>query len=288
MTRVKLVSAAGGIGESGHASDWMSNVDFEQRMHVPEAAFISTVPGSSRSLEACQSIYSQSGTYNAPQGIAYGTDNSYGDPTCTSGDLRPAHATVLKMTGTKLFVSGDFGEACTIPPAQEPTLSSAADLASDLSSQKFCSCISCLQICKSVDDLECYGGGWSCRFPSCQNPVVFGELKLYKHEKSHYGQPRKYTCLEQDCDIITKTFGDLKRHYKGKHCTKPNKEQFPCPVLWCKYSGNNGFARKDKLKSHYKNIHEGIPGPAKAGRVIKPAALRPQVSGYGGNAGKQK
>ncbi|KAL9074467.1 MAG: hypothetical protein Q9161_002255 [Pseudevernia consocians] len=111
-------------------------------------------------------------------------------------------------------------------------------------------------------------------------------LEIWKHDNSHYGQPGKYTSLEQNCQVVTTNFGDLKRHYKAKHCTKYDKEQFPYSVLWCKYSGNNGFARKDKLKSHYKNIHEGKPRPVKAGQVIKPARLKPQVSIFKSTTGK--
>lgn len=132
--------------------------------------------------------------------------------------------------------------------------------------------------------------GYRCRFPSCQTTSFepYSRLACAEHEKSHYGQPGKYTCLEQDCQAVTKNFGDLRRHCKTTHCTSPNKQSFPCPEPWCKYSGSNGFARKDKLKSHYQNVHEGKPGPVKAGRVIKPATLKPKVPTSGGSADKQK
>lgn len=261
----------------------MPNVGYQQHNQVPETALISTVPGSSGGSEACQSTCSQSVINNVPQEIGYGADNFYRDPTCASGDLRPAHTTVLKLTGSNMIASGDFEEVCTIPPTQEPVSSSTPIFSHDSSSEMGCACISCLKL----------GNGFAwrikCCFPGCHESKRMYGSDLLKHEKSHYGQPGKYTCLEQDCQIVTKNFGDLKRHYKAKHCTNPNKEQFPCPVPWCKYSGSNGFARKDKLKSHYNNIHEGKPAPAKAGRAIKPAPLIPQVSsGFGGNAGKQK
>lgn len=133
--------------------------------------------------------------------------------------------------------------------------------------------------------------GYRCRFPSCQTTLSnlpYSRLICQAHERGHYGVPGKYTCLEQNCQAVTKNFGDLKRHYKTNHCTSPDKQQFPCPKPWCKYSGSNGFARKDKLKSHYQNVHEGKPGPVKAGRVIKPATLKPKVPTSGGSADKQK
>lgn len=43
-----------------------------------------------------------------------------------------------------------------------------------------------------------------------------------------------------------------------------------CPVLWCDYS-RGGFARKDKLKSHVKNVHRGqAKSGVRAGQVIRP------------------
>ena len=85
---------------------------------------------------------------------------------------------------------------------------------------------------------------------------VSGKGGSEEHERSHFGQSGKYTCAEPGCHTTTKKFSDLKRHYAGRHCIDPKKAKFPCPVLDCKYSGDNGFARKDKLKSPYKNVHE--------------------------------
>ncbi len=240
----------------------------------------------SESFEARQSTDVQLETNNASSKIGYGADNLYGDATGANRDPQPEYAAGLKTTESQTIDLKNCGENLTLLPTRESSRSVAPDPANGFSPPMGCSCISCLGIGAYMSfDSE----GYKCRFPSCSHTFEWNfNKKCNSHERSHYGQPGKYTCLAQDCHAVTKNFGDLRRHDKAKHCTNPNKEQFPCPVLWCKYSGNNGFARKDKLKSHYRNIHEGKPGPAKAGRVIKPATLKPQVSGLECSAGKQK
>ena len=128
----------------------------------------------------------------------------------------------------------------------------------------------------------------SCRFPHCSF-FTLGHSDHILHERSHYHtvDADAFRCVEPDCPFSSKRWPDLVRHYTVKHCTNPKKFQYPCPVVWCKYSGSNGFARKDKLKSHYKNVHEGKPGPAKAGRVVKPALLKPRVSGLDASESKR-
>lgn len=256
-------------------------------MNLPGPSYISNRLGSSENSEARQSTSTQRQAKNASVGIGYGADNLYGDETGDSGYLRPAYATVLKKTESETIAMRDCEEPCATPPGREQSRSPTPNLKCNSTTQKNCTCIDCLRIFKEREYDWYQDGGYRCHFPGCQTQDIdFSKIK--DHEKSHYGQPGKYTCIEQSCHTITKNFGDLKRHDKAEHCTSPNKEQFPCPVLWCKYSGNNGFARKDKLKSHYKNIHEGKPGPVKAGRVIKPATLKPHVSGFGSSAGKQQ
>ena len=256
----------------------------EQRIELPWFRHNSTHPGSSESSEARGSSDTQFRTNNASLGTGHGTDIIFEDAAGAIGNSRSA------TTGSEQIAMRDCGGPCAIAPTQEIFGFSSPDPANDSNSQKDCTCISCLRL--STDYYSaCFPGsdGYTCRFPCCRT-VNHGIKSFYDHEKSHYGQPGKYTCLERDCKVVTKNFGDLKRHDKAKHCTNPYKEQFPCPESWCKYSGNNGFARKDKLKSHYKNMHEGKLGPCKAGRVIKPATLKPkpQVSNLEGTAGKQK
>lgn len=268
----------------------MPKVCDERRTNVLGLSYISALPGSFESSKAPQSTDTQPRTNNVSPGIGYEADNLYGDAAGVSRDLRSAYATVQKTTRSEMIATGECGEAYTVSPTQEPSWSSASDLANDSSRQKDCTCIICCEIAKGGYRVPIIDGKWKCRFPSCQTPVPYkySISVLYAHEKNPYGQPGKYTCPEQECPVVTKSFEDLRRHVKTKHCTNPDKERYPCPVLWCKYSGSNGFARKDKLKSHYRNIHEGKCAPAKAGRVIKPATLRPKVSGLESSAGKQK
>ena len=274
------------FGGSSQVYNLMPDVGDKRRTDIPGLSYISALPGSFESSKAPQSTDTHSGTNNVPPALGYGVDNLYGDAAGVSRDLRSAYATTQETTGSEMNATGECGEAYTVMPTQEPFWSSTPDLANNSSRQKDCTCISCCGACL-FSNLVYFGNeGYRCRFPSCQEFATFYVGELCGHEKSHYGQPGKYTCLEQDCHAVLKNFGDLKRHDKAKHCTHPNKEQYPCPVLWCKYSGSNGFTRKDKLKSHYKNIHEGKSAPAKAGRVIKPATLRPKVSGPESSASK--
>ena len=147
-----------------------------------------------------------------------------------------------------------------------------------------CSCTACLSVGALKDWPD---QGMPCRFPACSY-FTEGHSDHILHERGHFQKAGSSTfhCMEQVCPFTSKRWPDLVRHYTVKHCTSPKKFQFPCPVPWCKYNGNNGFARKDKLKSHYKNIHEGKPGPVKAGRVIKPATLKPKVPGLEGSASR--
>ena len=135
-----------------------------------------------------------------------------------------------------------------------------------------CDCIVCVGVGKKVE--------WSyiefpyelpCRVPSCNVPGhdKIHPFELLKKEASHFrtAGEAKFKCAENDCPVVVSSMTDLKRHYTSKHCTK--YEKFPCPLVWCKYSGDNGFKRKDKMKSHYRNAHEGKRDPSKAFLVTK-------------------
>ena len=282
--RATIGSAAWSVGGFGHASDLVPEVCDEQHIDLQRFRHNSTLPGSSESSEARGSSDVQPRANNASPGTGYGAD-TFEDAAGASGNSRSA------MTGSEQIAMRDCGGPCAIAPTQEIFGVSPPDAANDSNSQKDCTCISCLRIGKDVL-LAFESNRYKCRFPYCHSKIhEYPWFKSwFEHERNHYSQQGKYTCLEQNCKVVTKNFNDLKRHDKAKHCTNPYKEHFPCPESWCKYSGNNGFARKDKLKSHYKNMHEGKLGPCKAGRVIKPATLKPkpQVSNLEGTAGKQK
>ena len=131
-----------------------------------------------------------------------------------------------------------------------------------------CDCIVCAGVGKKVDVNVNQS---QCRVPACNVPgheQIWYSL-LLKEEASHFrtAGEAKFKCAENDCPVVVSSMTDLKRHYTNKHCTK--SEKFPCPLVWCKYSGDNGFKRKDKLKSHYRNAHEGKRDPSQAFRVTK-------------------
>lgn len=117
---------------------------------------------------------------------------------------------------------------------------------------KNCSCPVCLCVGIKKHNVR---GEWKnpCRVLGCNEPRWYWVVT--KHEKSHFIEAGKYACLEEDCHTTVAKWGDLKRHYKSRHCTRTTK--YPCLVIGCKYGGANGFPRKDKLKSHFKNVHAG-------------------------------
>lgn len=146
-----------------------------------------------------------------------------------------------------------------------------------------CTCMICLYLgtSKGADRIERhdvvhYGTTMTahiCRLPDCDVRylsayVLYNMLDLARHERAHFGKPGNYRCLEKGCKTTAKKFADLKRHTLGSHRTNPTK--FPCPSSVCKFSGDNGFTREDKLKSHYRNVHHGKAVPGKANQPIKP------------------
>jgi len=163
-----------------------------------------------------------------------------------------------------------------------------------------CTCLGCVQerpiIHVQIDDRFV---GACCRIPPCTfsismwSPIgnlenlprvllplkfIYGK-ELCSHEGTHFKHQGRYKCAEGDCGHLTKEWRDLKRHYRAKHCTKT--PDFPCDVLGCKFGGENGFHRKDKLASHYKNIHQGIAASTTRRRNILPAPAKNEVSGPG-------
>lgn len=123
-----------------------------------------------------------------------------------------------------------------------------------------CKCISCL----SLGDGKRKAWLWSypCRVPKCSQTFTTNSSKTgetstrVKHEKSHFLHAGKYKCAEKYCHTVTSKFADLKRHYTSVHCF--NRTKYACSVIGCKHSGQNGFARKDNLKSHFMNVHAKI------------------------------
>jgi hypothetical protein len=164
-----------------------------------------------------------------------------------------------------------------------PILSQLTDQPSDSMQSHECTCPVCFQE-KALVVVSEYP--LVCRLAACSKTAEhywsMGRSlrhELLIHEKSHYEHHGGYKCAEGDCGHLAKEFRDLKRHYRAKHCTKT--PGYPCDVLGCKFGGDNGFHRKDKLASHYKNMHQRGVASTTRRRNILPALAKNEVSGPG-------
>lgn len=135
---------------------------------------------------------------------------------------------------------------------------------------------------------------YSCRIPGCSYKEICCTGRdrthklsyLSKHEKDHFGQPGHFVCPVDHCGFVTKRWSDLRRHTSTIHCTKAKK--FPCSVTWCKYTGEDGFTRRDKLTSHFNNVHKGVKAaPRGAILAIKPALCK-DIASESGTASTEK
>ena len=130
----------------------------------------------------------------------------------------------------------------------------------------------------------------SCRIPDCSwicHFENFGYSRNYiiHHEEDHFfertpgrdGFTCIFTCKHEHCIYTTKRSSDIKRHYAAKHCK--NAKKFPCTVIGCKFSGDNGFSRKDKMRDHLKAGHRSIFTPGKPVQTIKSKAGISKSSG---------
>ena len=163
------------------------------------------------------------------------------------------------------------------PPEHQATLPTKGSSPA-LDTSKVCECVGCIYEISSLFWKSSKATERQCPNPSCRLTFrpswasdfckhVFGHAKYIAGQNPSSVALERYWCLEQHCHFNTKRQADLARHYRTKHCENP--PNFPCQVLGCKYGGENGFVRKDKLKSHYKNVHEGkLPG--KAFQAIEP------------------
>ena len=113
------------------------------------------------------------------------------------------------------------------------------------SNSRKCSCLACLNIGVTKNFR------WGSRVPGCSCPW---DGNWIAHERAHYGDEGHYRCAEEGCRATLKRWHDFTRHYTVHHCKVA--ERYPCSVSDCKYAGENGFLRRDKLKSHYRNKHQ--------------------------------
>ena len=77
-----------------------------------------------------------------------------------------------------------------------------------------------------------------------------------------------YYCDSHGCSHKSKRWADLQRHVSSSHCSKP--ASYPCAFPGCQRGGGNGFPRKDKLKSHFENVHRGRGIPPRQPRALAP------------------
>ncbi|KAL2038606.1 hypothetical protein N7G274_008654 [Stereocaulon virgatum] len=139
-----------------------------------------------------------------------------------------------------------------------------------------CKCIVCLDLTGSKNLIVIKGvegvHKYFCRFPACPmilKQCVVGDARfIIWHEQDHFVHEDRFICAETHCSYSTTCWADLKRLYTGRHCMNP--QRFPCPEFGCKYSGENGFTRNDKLKRHHQTVHEGKIKPGKPFQAIQP------------------
>ena len=111
-----------------------------------------------------------------------------------------------------------------------------------------------------------YSAYIKCPAPGCSYSSYTKALTY--HWRSHCFADGLYRCFVPDCSHKCKRWADLERHASTAHCLDAKK--FPCEYPGCKRGGDNGFVRKDKLRSHFKNVHEGIGIAPKHPRTLIP------------------
>ena len=157
---------------------------------------------------------------------------------------------------------------------------------------RVCTCLNCLDCPPSLrfDEFRARFPAlkhFSCRIEGCTVSTwrsskhyghpFFDQWTVMRHEESHFREETRdqngkliFSCKDDRCQIRTKRKDDVKRHYATVHCKNP--ERFPCHVIGCRFGGENGFTRKDKLTSHMKSTHKSLPLPGKRLQTIKPKA----------------
>ena len=130
-----------------------------------------------------------------------------------------------------------------------------------------CHCVSCREklLEKKVWEITKWNAPTQCL--ECNSLVARWNWSTHyqQHFKTENG---KYPCTILDCKKVASRWADLKRHAKSQHCV--HAERFPCDVWSCKYGGDNGFLRRDKLLSHKRNVHDGKAAPNQPMRKLMP------------------
>ncbi|KAI4114592.1 MAG: hypothetical protein LQ345_004655 [Seirophora villosa] len=125
-------------------------------------------------------------------------------------------------------------------------------------------------IAKAIEHYAYYAK-FNCGMPICTSTNICSTLEshdLKNHWRGHCFVSGLYRCDAPDCTHACKRFADLERHMSTSHCLDPQK--FPCSFPGCERGGENGFPRKDKLKSHFESVHRGVGIPPKQPRALAP------------------
>ena len=166
-----------------------------------------------------------------------------------------------ELQTSEAAVSSSMYEDSGVHSMHVPTLARSFSPSSDGN----CACIICMKI-----GLSWYGHSRQCCVVGCTVGTLL-HFDLCQHEKTHFKENGKYHCREARCTSSFNRWEDLLRHTNSKHCLNPPK--FHCSEIDCQYHSGNGFTRKDKLQSHYKNVHQGRP---KFSRSAQPARIAPR------------
>ncbi|MCJ1270954.1 hypothetical protein MMC22_010853 [Lobaria immixta] len=129
-----------------------------------------------------------------------------------------------------------------------------------------CACISCFVKQQRNELWKPKSLEYNC-VVGCPQQFDFWQAKQWlKHLQTHFKQDKKFHCRVPQCGQVFSRWGELTRHSKN-HCIRPVK--FACDVLGCKYGGDNGFIRHDKLLSHKRNVHDGRAPPSQLMRRLQ-------------------
>ena len=106
------------------------------------------------------------------------------------------------------------------------------------------------------------GRDWASRiWDTDHETTMHGIPEALIHERTHFGQPHKYTCAENDCGLATERWSDFLRNANTRNCVNAEEKKLPCTVVGCKYNGGNG---------HQAKAHKAYLVPRQALRSFKP------------------
>lgn len=226
----------------------------------------------------------------------YETQGSFQNPGKTDGaaSLAPEHHlgddsdSDARLGNTQTVCQSDVSFPINGKPTSEPANNESVPVVSSQCTCNVCLCVGQFRV-PEAESLECIVERCTQAFTIL--PYELDWTRKYKrhylsdcstkvrgdHERQHFYQDGKYRCNETYCKSSFSRWDSLRRHCSAQHCT--NARKYPCTVLGCKYGGENGFKRADKLGSHRKNVHAGKPVFTNTSRVTKLAPRGSQTKG---------